>query len=635
MTLYMYLSRKRFLILTGLLLGLLLLVGPGQRPDLVLAQDPQTTAFVKVNVIPMETEEVLENQTVIVEGDRITAIGPADEVTIPEGAEIIDGNGAYLMPGLADMHTHLTFDANPNSLRLYLAQGVTTVRNLNAIPEHLEWREQVARGELLGPAIYTSGPAIIGIPPESKGIAMLLRIAIVLLPILVGIVIWLLAWAVGKFSGKRAQIKQIRRLTLPTFAVLALVGILMAWFKVIPLGVFGSYIVPTNIVTETGTEARRAVIQQKEAGYDFIKPYDFLTRELYFAAMDEAEKLGMYSNGHIPDQPEVVSVREMIEAGQDEVAHVDEFLCEFWVGYDPVAFAQGWVEYEIDMSLIDEVAAMVAENDVAVTLTLVTDEMILLGLEDTEGLLQRPEYRVIRPEVMEVWRTSGRFVNWKGQEGYRREQGRPLFMQLTDALHQHGALLTLGTDVSVPGVIPGFAVHQELGLLVEAGLTPFEALATGTRNAAQITGRMGADSAWGTTKAGNRADVILLSRNPLQDVTYTQERLGVMVRGQWFTQAELDGLVDEFVASYDDGQEEFAIITVPHGNHVHTIAVRRSGWQHAASSLALNPGYIRREADVSFPLLLVVSFLPSLLGWGIVMQIWRRKNLSSKKVSRD
>ena len=116
----------------------------------------------------MDTERVLENQTVIVEGDRITAIGPVDEVAVPEGAEIIEGNGAYLMPGLADMHNHLDFDADPNFMRLYLAQGVTTLRNLNAIPEHLTWREQVANGELLGPTIYTSGPAVVGLPPDFK-----------------------------------------------------------------------------------------------------------------------------------------------------------------------------------------------------------------------------------------------------------------------------------------------------------------------------------------------------------------------------------------------------------------------------------------------------------------------------------
>ena len=123
-------------------------------------------------------------------------------------------------------------------------------------------------------------------------------------------------------------------------------------------------------------------------------------------------------------------------------------------------------------------------------------------------------------------------------------------MELTKALQDHGVLLNLGTDVSVEGIVPGYSAHLELPLMVEAGLTNFEALAAGTRNPALTTARMGADGDWGTVVVGNRADLILMPNNPLEDVTHTQDRLGVMVRGQWFTQAELDALVDEFVATY-------------------------------------------------------------------------------------
>ncbi|MDX1521917.1 MAG: hypothetical protein R3264_09845, partial [Anaerolineae bacterium] len=105
MKIYFYLCIKSLFTPIGLLL-LILLIGQPEVGTPVLAQAPQTTAFVNVNVIPMDTERVLENQTVIVEGDRITAIGPAAEVAVPAGAEIVEGNGAYLMPGLADMHMH-------------------------------------------------------------------------------------------------------------------------------------------------------------------------------------------------------------------------------------------------------------------------------------------------------------------------------------------------------------------------------------------------------------------------------------------------------------------------------------------------------------------------------------------------
>ena len=193
MKLRIYSICKKFFRLFTLLILLLLIAGH-QSSEPILAQDSQTTAFVNVNVIPMDTERVLENQTVIVEGDRITAIGLVDELTVPEGAEIVEGNGAYLMPGLADMHMHLqsivpAFDG-PGQLPLYLAQGVTTIRNYSGIPENLIWRDEVARGERVGPTIYTAGPVIIGIFDPTLHIGF--WATVILLPVAIGMVIWLL-----------------------------------------------------------------------------------------------------------------------------------------------------------------------------------------------------------------------------------------------------------------------------------------------------------------------------------------------------------------------------------------------------------------------------------------------------------
>ncbi|MCB0213589.1 MAG: amidohydrolase family protein [Anaerolineae bacterium] len=546
MTTYIYPFCKRFFILMSLLV-LTLLALSSQRLESTLAQSSKTTTFINVNVIPMDTERLLENQTVVVEGDHITTIGPVDEVEVPTGTEIIEGNGAYLMPGLADMHMHLTFDADPDSLRLYLAEGITTVRNFNAIPQHFEWREQVANGELLGPTIYTSGNGIYGVPSFLNSSVLMFRLMVILAPFVMGILIWLVIWLATKFTGLIPDFKQIRRFILPSLAGLLLVGILLAWLKVIPLTAYIQLSFPHASVPETETEARQMVRDQKATGADFIKPYDWMSRDIYFALMDEAEKLDIYTDGHIVDAPEFVTLAEMVEAGQDEVAHADEFMSYVFIDFDPTTDA--WIEYEIDMSRIDDIAALMAENDVALSPTLITNEIILLGLEDI-GILQRSEYSVIRPEKMEEWRNGGRLINWQGQQSYRRSGWRPALMQITKAMQDHGALLTLGTDVTVEGIIPGYSAHLELPLLVEAGLSNFEALATGTRNAAQVAERMGAANNWGTIEQGNRADLILLSNNPLEDVTNTQERLGVMVRGQWFTQAKLDELVDEFVATY-------------------------------------------------------------------------------------
>ncbi|HEX8473352.1 MAG TPA: amidohydrolase family protein [Pyrinomonadaceae bacterium] len=115
------------------------------------------TAFVNVNVVPMDKERVLEGQTVVVRDGRIAEIGAASKVKIPHGATRIEGRGKYLMPGLVDMHAHLyAWNETP----LYLANGVTTIYNLNGRPVHLAWRDRINRGELLGPTIYTCGPTI-------------------------------------------------------------------------------------------------------------------------------------------------------------------------------------------------------------------------------------------------------------------------------------------------------------------------------------------------------------------------------------------------------------------------------------------------------------------------------------------
>lgn len=123
-------------------------------------------AFVGVNVVPMTPgASVVPNQTVLVREGRIAAVGPTNEVQVPSGALRIDAAGEYLMPGLADMHVHLEHFQHPDILRLFLVNGVTTVRNMDGRPYILEWREAVEEGELLGPSIYSAGPILDGDPP--------------------------------------------------------------------------------------------------------------------------------------------------------------------------------------------------------------------------------------------------------------------------------------------------------------------------------------------------------------------------------------------------------------------------------------------------------------------------------------
>src|SRR4051812_34075948 len=123
-------------------------------------------AFVGVTVVPMDTERRVPDQTVVVRHGRIAEIGPSSTVQVPAGALRIDGQGRFLMPGLADMHVHLY---TRDDLLLFLANGVTFVRNMWGAPYDLVWRARIEQGSLLGPTIYTAGPLLDGSPPIWNG----------------------------------------------------------------------------------------------------------------------------------------------------------------------------------------------------------------------------------------------------------------------------------------------------------------------------------------------------------------------------------------------------------------------------------------------------------------------------------
>jgi hypothetical protein len=156
----------------------LLLTNCSVMPEQDRSSTPNTdgvtiTAFTPVNLVPMTAEIVLENQTVLIEGSRIISIGPADEISIPPDAAIIDGEGAYLMPGLADMHMHTNQDWDTDAwpvspLALYLANGVTTIRDFGPSGKDLtyvlEWRDQIKAGTRIGPTIYATGKILFASP---------------------------------------------------------------------------------------------------------------------------------------------------------------------------------------------------------------------------------------------------------------------------------------------------------------------------------------------------------------------------------------------------------------------------------------------------------------------------------------
>jgi imidazolonepropionase-like amidohydrolase len=391
-----------------------------------------------------------------VRGERIVNIGPAQKTEIPKGGVRIDGTGKYLMPGLVDMHVHLRDYSDKDAaalLQLYVANGVTTVVNLSGLPRHLELREKTAKGELLGPAIYTSGP----------------------------------------------------------------------------------YISRTTGSSPSPEEVERAIVEQKQAGYDLIKIHGDFTREAYHRLFVVARREGRLVIGHAPRN---LGVEVMIEEKQDAVAHAEEYI------YDRNSNSRDVAQVEAE---IPSIARETAKAGTWLVPNLTAYKNIGLQVADLNAVLNRPEMKYMPPRTVEVWGENTnpymRFRNLNIERFWRQFK---LLQTLTKGFRDAGVRLLAGTDAMNPSVVPGFSLHDELRELVASGLSAYEALRTATANPAEFL-RAGAE--FGTIAEGKRADLILLDGNPLSDVNIASRRLGVMVRGRWLPQSELQKGLDELASS--------------------------------------------------------------------------------------
>lgn len=173
-------------------------------------------------------------------------------------------------------------------------------------------------------------------------------------------------------------------------------------------------------------------------------------------------------------------------------------------------------------------------------------------LDDIEVVLADPETRYLHPDVLAMWQAQN-FTRRSDLERFdRRERAKyPFLKKLTKALNDAGVPLLLGTDASAPALFPGRSAHVELRELVRAGLTPYEALATGTRNAGMFIGEhVRSARPFGTVAPGQQANLILVKENPLTDPDVTLDISGVMVQGRWLARAELDQAREEVAATY-------------------------------------------------------------------------------------
>lgn len=292
---------------------------------------------------------------------------------------------------------------------------------------------------------------------------------------------------------------------------------------------------PLGVWVANPEEAREAVRRAKKDGYDKIKVYSFLDKESYDAIVATANELGMDVIGHIPMS---VSLEYILNAGQTLIAHSEEVA----------KHTRG--DYSKDR--IEELAGMIANRGTWMMPTLVTTESILEVFDDPRGLVSRPEAAYYRhPMEQGVWsfvlEKLYKQIPVEGQKSIRDAYDH-FQKQLTLALHEKGGKLMAGSDTVLPGLVPGFALHRELRELVDAGLTPYEALRTSTTTPFEYLGE--SDEA-GTIEVGKRSDLVLLHENPIEDIANASRISGVLMHGRWIGAEEIRTRMEDIAGSLE------------------------------------------------------------------------------------
>ena len=436
-------------------------------PDTLIAGD---IAFIDVNVLPMDSEHVLEDQVVVIEDGRIIAIGGANDIGPEEGVEVIDGDDFYLMPGLTEMHGHLPDPRQSdvdikNVLFLYVANGVTTVRGMQGDPSQFRMREQIRHGLLIGPQLYLASRSMNG-----------------------------------------------------------------------------------DLVS-VAAEAEQRVREYKVDGYDLLKVHEGLTVEAFHALAETAKEVGIPFAGHVPDE---VGLRGVLAVGQRSIDHLDNYIealvPDAFQPDSPVGLrGVGELMTIVDESLMSDLVEATVDAGTWVVPTMVLWETAFFNERgSSEVLLERPETKYMPPETVERWikAVDDRFES-TDIDTNRRVAALRRFVLM--ALHEGGANIALGTDSPQVFSVPGFAIHHEMALYVELGMTPYEVLEIATRRPAEY---FEAVDDFGMVAEGQRADLLLVTDNPFDDIRNVANRAGVMLNGRWFSETEIENRLDEMARFY-------------------------------------------------------------------------------------
>ena len=449
-------------------------------------QNTRPLVFTHVTVIDATGAPAQPDMTVVIRGDRIAELGKSGTVQAPDGAQVVDATGKFLIPGLWDMHAHWY---HKDYLPLFIANGVTGIRIMNGDPMHHQWRQGIEQGEMLGPRMVIGSPIIDGPKPGWSGFTSVKDAA----------------------EGRQVVIRSKQEGAdfikvhnrLPRDIYLAIVD--EAKKQGIPVAGHVPGAVPVAEASDAGQKSIEHSTNVLEA---------CSTRE------EELRKRREELWTNLPEgqaAPSRASVRELIR----------ETLETFSPGKANALFAR------------------LARNHTWQCPTLTT--LRNFASFDDPKLHSDPRVKYMPPGSMGAWKPANddRFKD-RTAEDY--ELSRAVYRKQTELIvpmRRAGVEFLAGTDVLNPYCFPGFSLHDELEHFVQAGLSPLEALQTATLNPARVLGR---EKDLGTVEKGKIADLVLLEASPLENIGNSRKIDAVVVNGRLFPKAELQKMLADVEA---------------------------------------------------------------------------------------
>jgi len=428
-------------------------------------------AITEVTVIDVEHGRSVGPRTVLIEGSRIVAIGKPADVRISANAQRVAGRGRFLIPGLVDMHVHLFNNAShrpPNdwSFPLFIANGVTAVREMNTLPTAIvqvnQWRKRLAEGNLIAPRILAAGVAVRGSSPR---------------------------------------------------------------------------------------DAANQVEAAADAGADFIKVFSDVPAAHWRAILDAAQVRALPVSGHVPAG---VPLLVAAAAGQRTDEHlmqafeacstIEAQLLDARRGLDGDALVarrdaeEAQVLDAFDQATCEQVGKSLAATGQVQVPTLVVPYEESIRTKEPPG--NDPRRRYLRADEGARWERILASITPHDDALAKRRWS--VASQIVAAFHRTRVPMLAGTDTPMPGVYPGFSLHEELALLVASGLTPREALRSATLAPAEF---LGIAATAGSVAVGKRADLVLLDADPSKDIRNTRRIDAVLLDGRLLRRPALDALL--------------------------------------------------------------------------------------------